>query len=105
MRKIEAAMNRAIVDGQNWHSANTRVEYENDSRISKVYLHGNLIAEVGETFVKLSDGGWRTSTTKSRLNAILRECGDNDSIYQKNHTWFIRTKQGVEPFYNGICLM
>lgn len=104
MRKIEAAMNRAIVDGQNWHSDNTRVEYENDTRISKVYLHGNLVAEVGETFVKLFDGGFRSKTTKSRLNAILRECGDGDAVYQKNHTWFIATKQGVQPFYSGICL-
>lgn len=106
MRKIETLMNRAILDGQDWKLANTRVEYEQGNRISRVYLHGNKIAEVGDNFITLYDGGWRSVTTKSRISAILKEHGSDDGIYQKNYQWFLYNgkTQKSEPFYNGVTL-
>jgi hypothetical protein len=71
MRKIEQQMNDAITNNLNWQSANTAVTYDEQSGESKVYLHGNHIATVGEDFVQIFDGGWQSNTTKSRLNAIL----------------------------------
>ena len=35
-----------------------------------LYLHGNKIAEVGDDFLRVFDGGHQTKTTKSRLNAL-----------------------------------
>jgi len=71
MRLIERQMNKAIANSQDWKSANTEVEYFSGMDISRVYLHGNLIAEVGPTYIQLFDGGYQSNTTKSRLNAIL----------------------------------
>ena len=65
MRKIEIEMNRAIANGTNWSKANTSVSFEGET--AEVRLHGNLIARVGEGFIELFDGGWQTTTTKSRL--------------------------------------
>jgi hypothetical protein len=106
MRKIETLMNRAILDGQDWKLANTRVEYEHGNRISRVYLHGNKIAEVGDNFITLYDGGWRSVTTKSRISAILEKHSRGDKIYQKNYQWFIYDSkaQKSEPFYSGMTL-
>ena len=105
MRKIETLMNRAIHERKNWCNANTSVSYEEGNCISRVYLHGNKIAEIGETFIKLYDGGWQSVTTKSRLNAILREHGGG-SIYQKNFEWFVYdpTTQRSEEFASGMTL-
>ena len=61
-------------------------------------LYGNKIAEVGDTFIRLFDGGHQSVTTKSRLNAILAEHGDDgDCVFQKNFDWFvnINTVQGI----------
>ena len=71
MRKIEALMNVAIKNNTNWSKANTSVT--NEDGVSTVYLHGNKIAEVGDDFVRVFDGGWQSNTTKSRLNAIINE--------------------------------
>ena len=69
MRKIEAQMNSAIRNEVNFSKANTSVTW--NDRTASVYLHGNLIARVSDTFVQILDGGWQSVTTKSRLNDCL----------------------------------
>jgi hypothetical protein len=99
MRKIEQQMNNAISNNENWQSANTRVEFDADTNESTVYLHGNKIAEVGDNYVRLFDGGWQSNTTKSRINAILDEhCIPGEGVFQKNYQWFIRLYNGTEFF-------
>jgi hypothetical protein len=106
MRKIESLMNSAITNRQDWSSANTRVEYEQGNCISRVYLHGNKIAEVGDTWMQLFDGGWQSNTTKSRLNALLSAHGiGGEGVFQKNFDWFFRMSDGsVVPFFSGMRL-
>ena len=76
MRIIERQMNQAILNSQDWKSANTEVVYSPERDASYVYLHGNHIATIGETFIELYTCGYKTVTTKSRINAILQEHGD-----------------------------
>ena len=108
MRKIETLMNIAISNNNEfWSQANTSVETIDG--VSFVRLHGNLIAEVGEDFIKLFDGGWQSNTTKSRLNAILSEHGiAGENVFQKNFEWFIRLWNGEEfvttEFRSGMRL-
>ena len=75
-----------------------------EGRDALVYLHGNHIATVGDTFVTIFDGGWQSNTTKSRLNAIINEfCNAyTDGVFQKNWEWFINTADGVQEFVNGF---
>ena len=107
MRKIERQMNAAITKSVDWKSDNTEVV--NIGGVSFVYLHGNKIAEVGDTFIRLYDGGYQSNTTKSRLNAILQEHGlGGESVFQKQFDWFLRSKFGTEfisiPFFSGMRL-
>jgi hypothetical protein len=88
---------------------NTRVEFDADTNESKVYLHGNHIADVGDDYIRLFDGGWQSNTTKSRLNAILSEHGiAGEGVFQKDFNWFIRLYNGTEffttEFRNGMKL-
>ena len=99
MRKIEQQMNNAISNNMNWQSANTAVTFDPDTNESTVYLHGNKIAEVGDNYIRLFDGGWQSNTTKSRLNAILTEHGiAGEGVFQKNYEWFVRLYNGTEFF-------
>jgi hypothetical protein len=107
MRKIESQMNAAITDGCDWRSANTAVDHVDG--IAQVRLHGNLIAEIGDNFIRLFDGGWQSNTTKSRLNAILAEHGEHgDGVFQKNFEWFVQmnTAEGLTtvPFFSSMRL-
>jgi hypothetical protein len=103
MRKIETAMNAAITASKDWRLDNTTVT--NANGISTVELYGNRIAEIGDTFIKLYDGGHRTATTKSRLNAILSIHGCNfDSVFQKKGQWFFQdSARSLDlPFESGM---
>jgi hypothetical protein len=89
MRKIEAQtiqavrtlLNRADYSGRFFKSGNTEVSQEHlgvahtvgYDRIIGVKLHGYTIARffpLSRTF-QVSDAGWQTTTTKSRINALL----------------------------------
>ena len=102
MRKIEQLMNNSIRNGQDFCYSNTMVTHE--GRDALVYLHGNHIATVGDTFLTIFDGGWQSNTTKSRLNALINEfCNAyTDGVFQKNCEWFISTADGVQDFVNGF---
>ena len=90
MRKIESQMNDAILANKNWEKDNTQVIYYNDTQESEIYLYGHHIATVGDNYVELFSRGYKTATTKSRLNAILREHGiGGECIYQRNFEWFV----------------
>jgi len=101
MRKIEQQMNAAIKSSRDWGQANTRVE--NVDGLSIVFLHGNKIAEIGDEFVRIFDGGWQSNTTKSRLNAIINEfCNAyTDGVFQKDFQWFIMDNKVIHDFENG----
>jgi hypothetical protein len=80
VRKIERLMTRAIFDGRSWRQGNTEVRWSRfpHQTYGQVLLHGNKIAEVwttksGEWRLSISDAGWQTVTTKSRLNALIGE--------------------------------
>ena len=104
MRKIESNMNAAIKANKNWSNANTQVTTE--GTLSKVYLHGNLIAKVGDDFVTIFDGGWQSNTTKSRLNALINEFTDGrqNGVFQKNWSWFVTSAGATSDFVNGVSL-
>jgi hypothetical protein len=103
MRKIERQMNAAITAGEDFRSANTRVYW--DGQVAKVYLYGNKIAEIGDNWIQLFDGGCKSATTKSRLNAILAEHGcPGECVFQEDFKWFVQQKGGPVPFFSGMRL-
>ena len=103
MRKIEEQMNEAVANSKNWQSANTSVTYCPESEESKVYLHGNHIATIGDNFLQIFDGGWQSNTTKSRLNALInRFCnGVTDGVFQSKFQWYITDNNVTKDFING----
>ena len=80
----------AISNNENWQSSNTTVVTQQDN-VSFVYLHGNKIAEIGDDYLQIFDGGYQSTTTKSRLNALCKEfCIDGESVFQKDYTWYVK---------------
>lgn len=93
MRKIEQQMIQAIRDGRNWHGGNTLVtnEKRTDGGLD-VYLHANRIA------TRASDGNWAftlaswpTPTTRSRINALMREVAPGAGVFQRGGKQFMQT--------------
>ena len=94
-------MNAAIQANQDFKSGNTQVI--TIEGVSFVYLHGNQIATVTDDSMTVFDGGWQSTTTKSRLNALINEFCDalTDGVFQKDFQWFIRDNNEVKAFESG----
>ena len=92
MRLIEEQMCNAVINKNNWRKDNTEVMYSPSRDVCCVYLNKNLIATIDAYSVEIYDGGRRTNTTKSRLNALINGLcnGMNQGVYQKNYEWFIQ---------------
>ena len=107
MRKIEQQMNNAISYKVDWSSSNTRVEFNDSTNCSSVFLHGHNIATVDHSTnaVKISSCGWHTVTTKSRLNAILSEVKWGARVFQKNFDWFVSFNNQTQDFVDGMILI
>ena len=111
MRKIESQMCAAVQSNIDWKSGNTEVTIDKETNTSSVYLHGNLIATVTDNDMTIYDGGWQTTTTKSRLNALCQEfCVAGEGVFQKDFAWYVRKFVGAingqskfvtETFNNG----
>ena len=83
MRKIEKQMCAAVQKNIDWQSANTSVHFDPETGVSVVRLHGNKIAEVSDTDMTIFDGGWQTTTTKSRLNALARNFASLVKVFSR----------------------
>ena len=102
MRLIEREMNNAIRNGSDFRKDNTEVV--NIRGNAFVYLHGNHIATVSNDSMQLFDGGWRSNTTKSRLNALCYEFAYGCGVFQKQFEWFISSRAGTADFDSGVTL-
>ena len=90
-------MIQAIIDRRYFSKANTKVTVVvpggADSKAEmRVYLHDNHIASyTDDGRLYINNQGWKTVTTKSRLNALIKfVLGDMSGIYQKNFNWFMK---------------
>ena len=89
-------MCQAIHNNQNWSNANTTVHFNEEENVSVVRLHGNKIAEVTDDTMTIFDGGYQSTTTKSRLNALCDEfCVTGEGVFQKNYKWYVRLFVGA----------
>lgn len=90
MRKIEQQLVNAVNAGRDWRSGNTSVDVTDHGVV--VRLHGNKIAQLDreDGILWITDAGWQTSTTKSRLNALLAGVtAGRAHIYQKDFVWYL----------------
>ena len=71
------------VDGQKHH------------RVITVTYHQTQVVEAGPSIIYLRTGGWRTATTKARMNQTSNQFGLGFEVFQKDFDWFVRHPDGT----------
>ena len=61
-----------------------------------VVYHKTTVVEASPDVVKLDTGGYRTATTKTRMNQAARQFDLGYTVRQKDYDWFVTTKAGCE---------
>lgn len=72
----------------------------------RVKYHNTIVATKAlDGTVTLNSGGWRTNTTKTRINQLANEfCNGTFAVYQRKFDWYVRMPDGTEcEFYDGIA--
>lgn len=64
-----------------------------------IILHNSAIASVKPDQIILNACGFRTNTTKDRMNSVLSDNNTTFRIYQENHQWFIYNYQDRDSKY------
>ena len=67
--------------------------------------HNTSVAEVSGNNVRLDTGGYRTRTTKVRMNQFANQfCSGAFYVYQKDFEWFVKV-EGKNPilFVGNVC--
>lgn len=70
---------------------NTYAQIEFDGRVT-IYLHSTpVVCIYPDNSCRVTSGGWRTSTTKDRINKY-----SPIKVYQKKHVWYFENGQKFE---------
>ena len=117
MRKITDKAIRAFLNEERFKQGNTKVEvwhvepnvpndYTPLTVATNLSLHGNIIAKMvrqhinGEyqTSITITSAGWKTVTTKERLNGLLHHLNAG-SIQQRDFEWYLN-----DEYWDGYDL-
>jgi hypothetical protein len=77
---------------------NTYVEQDADGSIGVRFHSTRILTFHAEGTFTVNTGGYRTVTTKQRLNALLP---NGYRIYSERYVWDITTPEGTFPFGDG----
>tara|TARA_R110000823_G_scaffold207163_1_gene337830 strand:- start:59 stop:475 length:417 start_codon:yes stop_codon:yes gene_type:complete len=83
MRKIAQDAARAFCSNRKFSRNNTQVRTSTtigDKPMTELILHGHIIARQHNSQLFITLAGWPTTTTKSRLNALMAECHQSPRI-------------------------
>ena len=83
---------------------NTSAIHDGDTWMVK--LHDTVIFKMVENksgnVITLRSGGWRTVTTKKRINEAFRTVGVALNLFQEDGEWFVYNIASNIPFYDGM---
>lgn len=89
-------------------ATSVRVELVSDCLSTHVRYHDTDVVIFSEDSIRLDSGGWRTATTKVRMNQTANAYGLGFQVYQAKGAWFVRYLPGRAdksyPFVDGICI-
>lgn len=70
-----------------------------------VIYHDTTVVKFNDAQIVLESGGWRTATTKRRMNQASNVYGLGYQVYQKDKTWYVDYQGETLEFYDGMALI
>lgn len=71
----------------------TSIERKQGGLVSVRYHSTEVVRVAADGTVTLNTGGWRTATTKARMNQAANEFGLGYMVYQEKGDWFVSLRQ------------
>ena len=93
--------------GNNYQIINgykTRVLTDKDN-ITRVFFHDTPVVAFDDKSITLNTGGWRTRSTKVRMNQASQEFRLDFRVFQKQQEWFVDYQEEVRPFVSDEIML
>lgn len=88
-----------------WQTGEAKLKTNCWRSVHGVTLYATRIVDWSSgTSVRLYTGGFRTVSTKSHMNDVLRAMGVKAHVFQKDGAWFVQHADGVSDFVEGFEL-
>ena len=72
---------------------------------TKVIYHSTAVVTWDENSIVLNTGGYRSVTTKRKMNQASRQYDLGYSVFQKNHEWYVEYKGKTIPYDNDDLIL
>lgn len=80
----------------------TNIRTENGYTI--VRYHNTDVVKFNDKEIILNSGGWRTNTTKTRMDQTRNQFNLPFAVFQKNYEWYVHTKNGIVDYFDGMII-
>jgi hypothetical protein len=70
--------------------------------VTRVTYHNTEVVTFDDHQIILNSGGWRTSTTKTRMNQASNQFDLGFEVYQTKGEWFVDYKGYTYPFEDNM---
>ena len=84
------------------HETATSIRHDNGATV--VRYHQTDVVTVAGNQITLDSGGWRTVTTKRRMNQAANEFSLPFAVYQRRGEWFVDYRGETLRFADGMTL-
>ena len=82
----------------------TTISRDDNTAITSVKYHNTDVVKFSHNWIVLNSGGYRTYTTKKRMNQTSQEYNLGYKVFQYNYNWFV-TYKGKTIEYNNNQLI
>lgn len=74
----------------------------NNGDMIAIIYHSTPVVSFDAEKIILNSGGWRTATTKTRMNQTSKQFDLGFRVYQKNFDWFIDYNGQTYDFIDNV---
>ena len=82
---------------------NTKIKKTNYNTIA-ITFYGTSIVEFNENHIILNTSGYKTATTKDRMNKISQDFKLGFEVLQINKIWYVNFKNKTIKFFDNMLL-
>lgn len=80
----------------------TATKIRTEAGVTFVRYHATDVVAFTADRITLNSGGWRTATTKARMNQTAQEFGLPFSVFQNKGEWFVTIGVKIVEFKDGM---
>ena len=76
-----------------------------DDNITSIKYHNTDVVKFGPNWIVLNSGGYRSATTKRKMNQTSQVYDLGYKVYQKDYDWFVNYKGNIIEYNNNRLII